>query len=42
MTVTGWPIFTILRGNIVMREDELQSTPIGEPLRFQDTLQPDV
>jgi dihydroorotase len=41
MTLTGWPIFTILRGNIVMREDELQSTPIGEPLRFQETLQPE-
>jgi len=38
MEVTGWPKATIVRGRIVMREDELIGTPIGEPVRFQDTL----
>lgn len=38
MAVTGWPIVTIVRGNIVMREDELIGSPLGEPVRFQDTL----
>jgi len=27
-----------VRGRIVMREDELIGTPIGEPVRFQETL----
>ena len=38
MEVTGWPKATIVRGRIVMREDELIGSPIGEPVRFQDTL----
>jgi dihydroorotase len=38
-TVTGWPIATIIRGAIVMREDELLARPIGRPIRFIDTLQ---
>ena len=33
MKVKGWPIMTIIRGNIVMREDEL-SDPIGQPMQF--------
>ncbi len=32
--VTGWPIATIIRGNIVMREDTLLGDALGEPLRF--------
>lgn len=36
--VTGWPLATILRGRIVMREDELQGEPLGAPLRFLETL----
>ncbi|HWA49482.1 MAG TPA: amidohydrolase family protein, partial [Dongiaceae bacterium] len=39
MEVTGWPIATIVRGNIVMREDELIGAPIGAPVRFQETMQ---
>ena len=35
--VTGWPISTIIRGNIVMRNDELCSTPIGAPIKFKET-----
>ena len=31
----GWPISTIVRGNIVMREDQLLGTPIGAPVHFQ-------
>ncbi len=37
-TVTGWPRATLVRGQIVMRDDELQGAPIGEPVRFQETL----
>ena len=29
----------IIRGAIVMREDELLARPIGRPIRFIDTLQ---
>ncbi len=32
--VTGWPIATIVRGKIVMREDELQNRAIGRPVAF--------
>jgi dihydroorotase len=38
MTVTGWPKATVIRGNIVMREDELLEKPIGQPVRFMETL----
>ena len=34
MKVTGWPVATIIRGNVVMREDTLLDDPIGAPLRF--------
>jgi dihydroorotase len=37
-TVTGWPIMTIIRGHIVMREDELLGPPIGEAVRFREIL----
>jgi dihydroorotase len=39
MGVTGWPKATIVRGCIVMRDDELIGSPIGKPVRFQETLQ---
>jgi dihydroorotase len=39
MDVTGWPMATIVRGRIVMRDDELIGAPIGKPVRFQETLQ---
>ncbi|MEL6112404.1 MAG: dihydroorotase [Pseudomonadota bacterium] len=35
---TGWPIGTIIRGQTVMWDDELVGNPIGEPVRFQETL----
>lgn len=40
MTVTGWPMATIIRGGIVMRDGELLGRPDGAPVRFQETIQP--
>lgn len=36
--VTGWPVMTIIRGNIVMRDDQLLEQPIGQPVRFKEIL----
>ncbi len=36
--VKGWPKATILRGQFVMREDELIGEPIGQPVRFSECL----
>jgi dihydroorotase len=36
--VTGWPLATLVRGRIVVRDGELQGPPHGHPVRFQDTL----
>lgn len=33
--VTGWPIATIVRGRVVMRDDELLGSPQGEPVEFE-------
>ncbi|HKO09431.1 MAG TPA: dihydroorotase, partial [Alphaproteobacteria bacterium] len=38
MKVTGWPRMTVIRGRVVMREDELLGSPQGRPLRFLETL----
>ncbi len=38
MEVTGWPMATIIRGRVVMREDEVLAPALGEPVRFQETL----
>ena len=35
MTVTGWPVATIVRGAAVMREDEVLGQPIGKLVRFR-------
>ncbi len=35
--VTGWPMLTIIRGQVVMRDGQLLGTPIGTPLRFVET-----
>lgn len=40
MEVTGWPMATIIRGSIVMRDGELLGRPDGAPVRFQETIQP--
>jgi dihydroorotase len=38
MAVTGWPMMTILRGQVVMRDDQLIGAPSGEAVRFVETL----
>ena len=35
-TVTGWPVATVLRGHLVMRDGEILGPPQGEPLRFAE------
>ena len=35
MRITGWPIATIIRGQAVMREDEVLGTPRGKLVRFR-------
>jgi len=37
LNVTGWPVMTMIRGNIVMREDELLQ-PIGQQVKFKETM----
>ena len=38
MSVTGWPIATVLRGQVVMRDDQLLGTPTGALVKFTETL----
>ncbi len=38
MRVTGWPVMTIVRGRMVMREDEIAGPAGGRPMRFMETL----
>jgi dihydroorotase len=38
MEVTGWPMATVIRGRVVMREDEVTAEGLGEPVRFLETL----
>ena len=38
MSVTGWPMATVVRGAVVMRDGELANAPSGRPVRFQETL----
>jgi dihydroorotase len=33
-TCKGWPVMTIVRGDVVMREDSLLGTARGKPIRF--------
>ena len=40
MDVKGWPIMTIIRGNIVMKDD-VMIKPIGKPVLFQETINSD-
>ncbi|MDX5393009.1 MAG: dihydroorotase [Caulobacteraceae bacterium] len=34
----GWPVATIIRGRVVMRDDEVVAEGTGEPVRFAETL----
>lgn len=38
MEVTGWPKATIVRGHVVMRDDQVLDKPVGAPVRFQETV----
>ena len=38
--VTGWPIATVVRGHLVMRDGALVGAPVGRPVRFVETLVP--
>jgi dihydroorotase len=38
MEAHGWPVATIVRGRVVMREDEVVAPHLGRPVRFQETL----
>lgn len=38
MDVKGWPVMSIVNGHVTMRDDELQGTPSGTPVRFRETL----
>ena len=33
--VQGWPVATVVRGNIVMRDGKLKGQPIGRPVNFE-------
>jgi dihydroorotase len=38
MRAKGWPMATIVRGHVVMRDGEVTSPSLGQPLCFQETL----
>lgn len=38
VSVTGWPIMTMIRGSLVMRDDQLINQPQGQPIRFLEAL----
>ena len=35
MDITGWPLAAIVRGHVVMRDDEVQGTPAGKLVKFR-------
>ena len=38
--VRGWPVATVLRGQIIARDGEIQGDPTGKPVHFLETLPP--
>ncbi|MBY8978273.1 dihydroorotase [Rhodobacteraceae bacterium NNCM2] len=38
VTVTGWPVGTVVRGHVVMWDDELTAPNRGQPMRFMEAL----
>lgn len=36
----GWPVMTVVRGRVVMRDDEVVADGTGQPVRFAETLAP--
>lgn len=37
VAVTGWPIHTVVRGHVVVRDEVLQGQPRGETLSFLES-----
>jgi dihydroorotase len=37
MRVTGWPVATVVRGNVVMRDGAVSGAPVGQPALFAGT-----
>lgn len=40
MTVKGWPVMTVIRGQTIMRDGELLARPQGRSIRFLETIAP--
>ncbi len=40
MDVTGWPVATVVRGHVVMRDGQLLGDACGRPLSFVETVAP--
>jgi dihydroorotase len=40
MTTTGWPMATVIRGRIIMRDGAITAAGQGQPVRFVETLAP--
>jgi dihydroorotase len=38
MRVTGWPMATIVRGQVVMRDGEICGATAGQPVTFLEAL----
>jgi dihydroorotase len=38
MEAKGWPMATIIRGVVVMRDGEIVAKGAGQPVRFRETL----
>ena len=36
MAITGWPIHTVIRGQLVVRDEQLVGTPLGKAIHFLD------
>lgn len=36
INVVGWPIYTIIRGHVIMRDDQIVNGPIGKIIEFSD------
>lgn len=40
MKVTGWPMATVVRGHVVMRDGQVLGEPVGQLVAFTDTMTP--
>ena len=36
--LSGWPVATIIRGQVVMRDGQLMGKPLGRPVKFAECL----